>query len=253
MPQTVVFDAGSTFGFFRKGFTTTSALTHAVIPRSAVEGLVGAILGLSSEDYPEKLHQSKIAVEITTPVRKINMKYMHTNPDWWQEVSLYLRREQRKNERRIQFAVPASVEFLVKPIYRIYFDNDEFNEELETLLQKRLAHYTPYLGTSSMICFTKYVGSYDYTSFSAKEYVAISSILPFKDKIPKIKLQKDLRFAIEEGLPIHVDNQRIPAGSYKVLYAPEPVTISVADEDLIEIQTENVQKYVKLLPTQISS
>ena len=95
MPQVLVFDVGSSFGYFRKAFTTTYALTHAVIPRSTVEGLIGAIIGLSSEEYPERLYSSKIAVEIRSPVRKINMKYMHTNPDWWQEVSLYLRNREK--------------------------------------------------------------------------------------------------------------------------------------------------------------
>ena len=252
MSRAVVFDVGSSFGYFRKGFTTTSALTHALIPRSAIEGLVGAIVGLSSEEYPEKLYDSKIAVEIRSPVKKMNMRYMHTNPDWWQEVSLYMRKQERKSQRLIQFAVPASVEFLLNPVYRIYFDNEKVAEELATLLRKRETYYTPYLGTSSMICFTKYIGIHDYDSFSTKEHIVIKSTLPFKDKIPNIRLDKNLRFAIEEGLPIHVDKDRVPAGTYKVLYSPELGSISVADNELVEIHTEKEDIYVKFLPTQIA-
>src|SRR4051794_40082357 len=106
----VVFDVASSFGYFRKNFTTTNALTHAVIPRSAVEGLVGAIVGLSIDDYPEKLQSSSIAIELKSPVRKMHMKYMHTNPDWWQNISLYL--QNKTNSKNIQFAVPSSAEFL---------------------------------------------------------------------------------------------------------------------------------------------
>src|SRR3989442_16007226 len=105
MEKVIIFDVGSSFGYFRKGFTTTNALTHAVIPRSSVEGLVGAILGLSISEYPEKLQLSKIAVEILSKVRKINMKYMHINPDWWQIIGTYLRNE--SSSRTIQFTVPA--------------------------------------------------------------------------------------------------------------------------------------------------
>lgn len=254
MPQVLVFDVGSSFGYFRKAFTTTYALTHAVIPRSTVEGLIGAIIGLSSQEYPERLYSSKIAVEIRSPVRKINMKYMHTNPDWWQEVSLYLRNGEKTGTKRIQFAVPASVEFLVNPIYRIYFDNDQINEKLYTLLMSRQSFYTPYLGTSSMICFTKFVGRYEYRNISRKEHVAINSILPFKDKIPAIRLEKDLKFAIEEGLPVHLDKNRVPAGSYKVLYTPDPSTISVVDSGLAEIEMDvkGAHTHVKFLPTQVT-
>ena len=96
----------------------------------------------------------------------------------------------------------------------------------------RRSYYTPYLGTSSMICFTKFVGRYEYRNISRKEHVEINSILPFSDKIPGIKLEKDLKFAIEEGLPVHLDKNRVPAGSYKVLYTPEPSKISVIDDVL---------------------
>ena len=60
MSKLLVFDVSSSFGYFRKSFTTTSALTHAVIPRSAVEGLVGAIIGLSSMNTQKNLSQAKL-------------------------------------------------------------------------------------------------------------------------------------------------------------------------------------------------
>jgi CRISPR-associated protein Cas5h len=50
MQKVLVFDIGSSFGYFRKAFTTTNSLTHALIPRSAVEGLIAAIIGLSRTD-----------------------------------------------------------------------------------------------------------------------------------------------------------------------------------------------------------
>src|SRR5689334_21357365 len=89
MPKLICFYVASSFGFFRKGFTTTNALTYAVIPRSAVEGLMASILGLSRHDFPDLLKDSKIAVEIMSPVRKLNMKYMHINPKWWNETLSY--------------------------------------------------------------------------------------------------------------------------------------------------------------------
>jgi CRISPR-associated protein Cas5h len=253
MPRLLVFDVSSTFGYFRKSFTTTSALTHAVIPRSAIEGLVGAILGLSSNRYPDILESSNIAVEIRSPVRKLHMKYMHINPDWWQNISLYF--QNKTSSKTIQFAVPAAVEVVVEPKYRIYIDCQEIIFELSTLLKKKKTYYTPYLGSSSMICSTKYVGESDYNriSSSGKDYLPACSIIPFSDRIPRIKLEKELRFAIEEGLPIHIDNQRSHHGTYKVIYSPEPGNIQVIDNDIIELHLGQTSSYVKFLPTQITS
>lgn len=250
MSKAIVFDIGSSFGYFRKGFTTTNALTHAVIPRSSVEGLVGAILGISISEYPEKLQSSQIAVEIQSHVRKINMKYMHINPDWWQNIGVYLRNE--SNSRTIQFAVPASVEFLVSPKYRIYFDNPSLHDDLKKRLIAKKIHYTPFLGTSSMISGVKHVGEFEYQKVSSTEYFPVSSIVPFSI-MPKMNLERNSKFAIEDGLPIHIDNQRVLQGTYKVIYNPEPSTITIMDKGLMEFQIGNVKKYVKFLPTQITS
>jgi CRISPR-associated protein Cas5 subtype I-B len=110
MPKLAAFDIGSSFGYFRKSFTTTNALTHAVIPRSSLEGLIASILGLGIHDYQEKLKQSLIAVQIMSLVRKLNMKYMHTNPDWWQNVlSPYLYNKKSSSKVMPKFAVPKRI------------------------------------------------------------------------------------------------------------------------------------------------
>lgn len=257
MPHVLIFDIGSSFGYFRKGFTTTSALTHSMIPRSAVEGLIGSILGLSRDIYPENLRDSKIAIEIRSPVRKLNMKYMHTNPDWWRYIPLYL--ANKTSDTRIQFAVPTSVEFLVNPIYRIYIDNEKINHSLSEKLENKQSHYTPYLGSSSMIAFIKYIGEYSYREIKLKDYVPIKSILYFSDKIPKLRLQKDSRFAIEDALPLHIDKDRNLAGNYKVIYSPDANDLEIKDSIVSEIAFTNngggssSKIYVKFLPIKVTS
>ncbi|HJT85027.1 MAG TPA: type I-B CRISPR-associated protein Cas5b, partial [Nitrososphaeraceae archaeon] len=245
---------GSSFGYFRKGFTTTSALTHSMIPRSAVEGLIGAILGFPSDVYSDVLWDSKIAIEIRSPVRKLNMKYMHTNPDWWRHISLYLKN--KTTSKKIQFAVPTSVEFLVNPIYRIYIDNEKINNFLSIKLKNKQSHFTPYLGSSSMIAFIKYIGEYSYKDIKLKDYQPIKSILYFLDRIPKLKLEKDLKFAIEDSLPIHIDKDRNLAGNYKVIYSPDAKDLMVNDDIVSKIDfvnNGNNKTYVKFLPIKITS
>jgi CRISPR-associated protein Cas5 subtype I-B len=149
MPKLVCFDVASPFGCFRKGFTTTNALTYGVIPTNA---LTASILGLSRTYFPDLLKDSKIVVKIASPLRKLNMKYMHINPKWWNEtLSHYINNIQFVlEETREQIAVPASVEVLVDPAYRIYIDiNEKINDELSQTLMNRQCYYTQYLGTSS--------------------------------------------------------------------------------------------------------
>jgi CRISPR-associated protein Cas5h len=253
MSRILIFDVGSSFGYFRKGFTTTSALTHSMIPRSAVEGLIGSILGFPSEVYSDILWDSKIAIEIRSPVRKLSMKYMYTNPDWWRHIALYLKN--KTTNKKIQFAVPTSVEFLVNPLYRIYIDNEKINDLLSIKLKNKQSHFTPYLGSSSMIAFIKYIGEYSYKDIELKNYQPIKSILYFFDRIPNLKLQKDLKFAIEDSLPIHIDKNRNLAGNYKVIYSPDANDLIVNDDTVSEIDFDSNSKkiYVKFLPIKIAS
>jgi CRISPR-associated protein Cas5h len=252
----VCFDVCSSFGFFRKGFTTTFALSHALIPRSTVEGLTASILGLPRPEFPDILVHSKIAVEIMSPVRKMNMKYMHINPKWWyQTPGRYIKSTSYiLDQTREQMAVPASVEILVNPAYRIYFDttNETIDNELAQSLSNKQSHYTPYMGASSMISSLRYVGEFEYKKSSSNDYMPVSSVIPFSNssKIPRIELEKNTKFAIEEDLSIHVDNQRRPQGTYKVVYTIEPRKIMVIDQGIAEIQINEEEKvFVKFLPT----
>jgi CRISPR-associated protein Cas5h len=255
MSKVIAFDVTSSFGFFRKNFTSTNALTHAMIPRSAVEGLVGAIIGLSRKDYPDELELSKIAIEILSPIRKLNIKYMHTDPKWWSTISHYLQQTDESTLTFKHFAIPASAEFLVNPSYRIYIDaNKNINYCLSDNLKNKQSYYTPYMGTSSMICSTKHVSEFDYQNIRpSKTYIPVSSIIPFSKTIPQIELKKGSKFAIEEDLPLHIDNKRSPQGTYSAVYNPEAEPINITNyEDLAAIQIgESLYTYVKFLPTQI--
>jgi CRISPR-associated protein Cas5h len=258
MSKLIIFEVSSSFGFFRKGFTSTNALTHAMIPRSSVEGLVSAIIGLPRKDYPDELQFSEIAIEILSPVRKLAMKYMHTNPKWWTTVvSYYIHRTDKALLSTEQFAIPASAEFLVNPSYRIYIDaSKDINNQLLINLKNKQTNYTPYLGTSSMICSLRNVNESEYKNIPPPtKYIQLSSILHFSNTLPRIELKKDSRFAIEEDLTMHIDNKRRPCGTYSVVYNPETGPINITNEEnLVEVKIEdNNHKYVKFLPTKVTS
>jgi CRISPR-associated protein Cas5h len=252
LKKLVTFDVASPFAFFRKNFTTTNALTFAVIPRSAVEGLIGSIIGLSKSDFPAILKDSKIAVELKSTVRKLNMKYMHINKDWWNEtLNRYLNGRQFILQKiRAQIAVPASVEFLVNPAYRIYVDccNEEINDKLSESLRNKQSYYTPCLGGSSMIASLKHVGEFDYEAVNGNgDFLPVSSIISFNGHMPKIKLEKNTRFATEEDLARHIDNERRSEGTYSAVYSVEPQKVMVSGKDTVKVKNGKEDVYIKFI------
>jgi CRISPR-associated protein Cas5h len=235
--EAVIFDIWSTFAYFRKPYTTKTALTFNLIPRSAIEGLIAAILGIDRRDRFNKLSNSKIGVTILSEIRKIPFSTMHTHSDFWETMRNYIN---FKPIIKKVFHTIINLELLVNPKYRIYFSHCEhhYNELLEEKLKDHQTVYTPYLGTSTMIANFQYVDTIRYYNNKIiQEGIEISSIIPYKNnKIPNIVIEKDKIYAIEQNIPSKINEERDLISSYSALYSPKGETIKVKDKD-IEIQS----------------
>lgn len=253
MDKLLVFDAWAPFAYFRKGFTTTTALTFPFMPRSAAEGLVGAIIGLKSEEYPETLERAKIAIRLMNKVKKIPFSMMHTHVDAWKEFATYLKTGSMHISPN-KFRARVKVEFLQDPKFRIYFSHtSDVQESILEKLRKHETIFTPYLGTSSMIANFEYVGEYPYVTVSAKESLHVSSIIPFFKNAPKIHIEDGMTYAFEQNIPIHITACREVMGYFDAAYSPLGSKIKVSGVEVQAVDTGQGQEHVIFLPTEIPS
>jgi len=171
----LAFDVWADYAHFRKFYTTTSPLTFSVPPRTALCGLIGAIVGLGKEgnEYLRyfSFDETHIAVRILKPIRKtmIAQNLIHTKNARGPGMNLITQRTQ------IRF------EYLKRPKYRVYFAYGGANEKLlalKTMLENHKAVYTPVLGLSENLANFKFVGDYDFEYKTSEDYVAINSIIP---------------------------------------------------------------------------
>src|SRR5665647_743158 len=144
--EVLIFDIQSEYGHFRKYNTTTSPLTYSIPTRTAIAGILGAILGMERElrdgVYPEGAESVQeffskdrcdIAVQIMRPVKKENIGFNLINT----KMSFY----------DLTKAGRTQIEFeLLKDVhYRIYLameNKSKFEELSERIIHKR-HHFTP--------------------------------------------------------------------------------------------------------------
>lgn len=159
--EILIFDISSEYGHFRKYNTTTSPLTYSIPTRTAIAGILGAIIGIEREIsdgvYPEGIvpvqeffskTNSEIAVQVLNPVKKetVAMNLINTKKSFYNLT--------KAGRTQIEF------ELLKDSKFRIFLSlnnqPDIFNELTERIKSKR-HHYSPYLGLAQFTANVDFV------------------------------------------------------------------------------------------------
>lgn len=172
MPKILVFDIWGNYGHYKKIYATTSALTYPIPFKTAIYGLVGAIIGLDKyENAYLNVFQPgscKIGIEVR---REPTTQRIHTN--------LSPEPGPIRSNRK-----PTLLELLRRPKYRIFFShkNDEIYQKLKTHLNEHTSVYTPCMGLANMIANFKFKGEYDYKKEDESEYL-LNGVIPQKNVV----------------------------------------------------------------------
>ena len=159
--EILIFDISSEFGHFRKYNTTTSPLSYSIPTRTAVAGILGAILGMEREvadgvypvgaipvqEFFSKVN-SDIAVQILNPVKKENvaMNLINTKTSFYDLT--------RAGRTQIEFELVKNVK------YRIFFalnNNQLMFNELADRIKTKNHHFSPYLGLAQCTATVDFV------------------------------------------------------------------------------------------------
>lgn len=137
MVRVVAFSLRGPVAHFRRPDTLGTHASYPFIPRTALRGLIGAVLGLDgSEQLPV---EGRTGVKLCGPVRTVA-----------QELSLHGKKWIGAGTND-SFHRPTSVELVVNPHYRAYYAGPRLDELAERLAKRQSVYHT-YLG--SAFCLT---------------------------------------------------------------------------------------------------
>lgn len=180
MGEVLVFDLTGPMAHFRKYYTNTSALTYGFPPRTALMGVVAAVLGFERDSYYEKLDRGRFAVAVKVPPRRLfqTVNYVRTK----REDLPLLRRLQRLpgTQTPLEFLFPDGEYRALR--FRVFFSHPDGGlvREAAARLREGRPCFPLYLGLTECIATPWYVnlfGPGDYQPLSPGTPVALTSVL----------------------------------------------------------------------------
>ena len=170
----VVLEYGGRFGHFLRAEASVSALSYPVPPRTALLGMLGAVLGLSKDTPQVELKDAMIAVGGRIPQTHWHRVKLRKDPP----TALPWRvKAGAKGSSAPEKATLIKQEWLFNPRYKVTACLPEVHhQELVSRLQERRWHYTPSMGLSEMVAQLKFIEEGIASSLPAGSEILCSSV-----------------------------------------------------------------------------
>ncbi|ADU51672.1 CRISPR-associated protein Cas5 [Thermaerobacter marianensis DSM 12885] len=136
----LIFDVAGHLAHFRRPDT---AVTHATYPfptRTALRGMLGAILG--RPEWVDTEHEAWTGVRILNPIRTRAQELSMLGKGWFGNGDAFNR--------------PTAIELVVEPAYRIYYTGPDGQELAERIRQRR-SHFPTYLGSAYALTVPRFI------------------------------------------------------------------------------------------------
>ena len=240
----LVFELSGEYGHFRKFNTTSSPLTFAIPTRTAIAGILGAILGVERELGPNVFREgvipvnelfdksnSKIAIQILAPVKKVHIAFNLLNTK--SAASFF----NITNRTQIEF------ELLKNPSFRIFLSHkdDAIFEELSDRIKAVRHHFTPYLGLSQFTSLVKWKSNEICLLENAtQEYSPIHSVINYSKMEVDHPIKFDKGFFTTDTMPMAMKRDRVVTDYSEVLLEREGKPILVKTKNYWKTSFGNI-------------
>lgn len=171
----VCFEYRAKFGHFLRAEANANGITYPLPPRTALLGLIAAVLGLAKDALAQELADAHVAVGGRVPRRfwhRTNVRKDPPTPIPWRIKKTD--KGSSKAERNFRFPQ----EWLWQPDYRVWASlPGDYHDDLVGRLRDRRWHFTPCMGLSEMLADLEFVHATDAMPLGEGTY-SIGSVAP---------------------------------------------------------------------------
>ncbi len=164
------------FGLFLRPETGTSWLSYPVPPRTALLGLLGAILGLPKDTPQQEWEGAAIAVSGKAPVT--HWHHAQVRQDTPELLPFRVKAKSKpKTSKGIALPKLQRQEWLLDPEYVVTVHlPGTWQEQLSGRLREERLHFTPCMGLSEMLARVEWLGEHQAVSLP-KGHHSVSSVV----------------------------------------------------------------------------
>lgn len=235
----IVFELTGEYGHFRKFNTTTSPLTYPIPTRTALTGLLGAVLGVERETAPGRFPTQVmpvqelfantvcgIGVQLIAPVKKVNIGFNLL--DTGKEKATFYEIKKSGGRTQIEF------ELLKNPAFRVFVQHQDeaVFDQLAERLTNKAHHFTPYLGLSQ---FTATLGGAVVTT--ATERNSAQTAVPIQSAVNLSQLTATLPIEFDQTAHYYVETMPVELSRDRVVTRYGEVLVD-ADGGSVPVYTD---------------
>lgn len=161
----VSFNFSSKYGHFRRPYSNVSSFSYPFPPRTAIVGLLGAILGIKKEKVSETFSPelSKIGLSLNKQIETFThvSNFRQTSSG---DINYSIKFSKKSQMPETSNVVPESnkvaiipMELLRNPSYLVYVSMENLMDEFVSRLKTKRYVYTPCMGLSEFLSQVQYV------------------------------------------------------------------------------------------------
>jgi len=204
--QVIKFRLSGDYALFKKPFANNQPQSFVIPPKTAILGMIGAIMGWSKEDYIKNLSFDKFRYAVRLLTSKIKKETVGINLMQGKNAKFTFNENPINHPPERGQRSPTRYEFIKNIEWEIFLliDNLLIREKLFERLQKKLFVYNPNLGMQQL--FAR-IDSEDLVDVKLAEEISDNLYTSFDKNLVKFTINKPVAF-YNELIPVSFNDDR---------------------------------------------
>lgn len=204
--QAIKFKLSGEYALFKKPFANNQPQSFVIPPKTAILGMIGAIMGWRKEEYIAKLPFEKFFYAVRLLTSNIKKDLTGINLMQGKSAKFTFNENPIKNPPERGRRSPTRFEFLKDMEWEIFLiiKDNEIQDEFFERLQLKTFVYCPYLGLQSL--FAK-ISDEEYCEVELTNDIGDNLYTSFEKDFVKFKISKPVAF-YNELIPISFEEDR---------------------------------------------